>query len=96
MKSRRIFSILVLIGLVVISITAAQAQNNGAAELKKRIFAQIASGARSQAAQTNVVIQSQSAEAVVGGQVVVIEPFAAQVPDGQAAAEMEERGGRTD
>jgi hypothetical protein len=64
MKSRRIFSILVLIGLVIISMTAAQAQNNGAAELKKRIFAQIASGARPQAAQATMGVQSQSVEAV--------------------------------
>jgi hypothetical protein len=32
----------------------------------------------------------------VGYQLVVREPFSAQVPDNQAAAKMEERGGRTD
>lgn len=75
MKSRKIFSILVLIGLVIISMSAAQAQSNGSAELKKRIFAQIASGVRSQAAGSTMDIQSQSVEAGADGHVGILANY---------------------
>ena len=46
MKLQRIFSTLILTALVVFSAVSAHAQNSGAVELKKRIFAEIASGNR--------------------------------------------------
>jgi|GEM_PF-2915597 len=48
MKSQRIFSTLVITALMLIATSGAHAQTSGAAELKKRIFEQLASGTRTQ------------------------------------------------
>jgi hypothetical protein len=49
MKLQRIFSTLILTALVIFSAVSAHAQNGGAMELKKRIFAEIAAGNRGRA-----------------------------------------------
>jgi len=51
MKAHRIFSTLIFTTLVILSAVSAQAQTGGAAELKKRIFAEIASGQHRQASE---------------------------------------------
>jgi len=51
MLNKRILLMIASAVLIALSSTSALAQTNGAAELKKRIFEQIASGARAQAAE---------------------------------------------
>ena len=62
MKSQKIFSMLILAALMVISTSVARAQGNGAAELKRRIAAQIASGTRTPT--TDAVRQAEAASSV--------------------------------
>lgn len=66
MKSQKIFSMLVLVALIVISTPIARAQNNGAGELKKRIAARIASGVRTQPAEDVALEQAGSAVELQG------------------------------
>jgi hypothetical protein len=62
MKQQKIFSILVLTGLLIIASASARAQNGGAAELKKRIFEQMASGAKGRVAEKVVQPDTQAFE----------------------------------
>jgi hypothetical protein len=66
MKSQKIFSMLILAALMVISTSVARAQGNGAAELKRRIVAQIGSGTRTQTGDNAVeAASSVASEGVV-------------------------------
>ena len=60
MKAQRIFSVLILTGLMIIAAVNASAQTGGAAELKKRIFAEIAAGNRARAAEPVIELESQA------------------------------------
>ncbi len=64
MKSQKIFSILILTGLMIITSASVRAQTGGAAELKKRIFEQIASGARLRVAEKPVEPESITGEVI--------------------------------
>ncbi|MFN7946579.1 MAG: hypothetical protein U0Z53_14610 [Blastocatellia bacterium] len=62
MRAQKIFSALFIMALMFISITAAQAQESGAAELRKRIREQITSGARTQPVRNSETAGPQERE----------------------------------
>ena len=76
MTSRKLFSIIAPIGLMIISAVSTHAQNNGAVELKKRIFAQIASGSRPQAAEISAVAEEATRiEPLAAGQIGILGAY---------------------
>lgn len=75
MKAQRIFSILIFTGLMIISTASAHAQTGGAAELKKRIFAEIASGNRTRAAEPVGETAAPATEQFATQQVGILAKF---------------------
>jgi hypothetical protein len=72
MKTKRIFSILIFTGLMIIATASAHAQTSGVSELKKRIFEQIASGTRQQPVEKVVEAETLAAEQLATQQVGIL------------------------